>query len=234
MVFLLFPEWSTVLPQPLEVIKVGVNEFSSGNIFIDILVSLKRVTVGFLLATIIAIPLAIFSAHHKIGRYLVNINELLRHIPPIAWIPVAIVFFGLGDASAFFIVFLGSFFPIFLNTFFGANSLPLVYIRVCQSFELPKMVYMKDILFKFSLPYIFTGLRIGIGMAWMSVIAAELVGAQSGLGYYIQFNRLLLHMDKVVFGMLLIGLIGLSLNKLIKLLEKKVLVWVPSNHHDRN
>lgn len=225
--FWIFPSWSVILPQPLDVIRTGVNELASGSIFNDIVVSLKRVVIGFLLAAVISIPLAIFSAHHKIGKYLVTVNELLRHIPPIAWIPVAIVLFGLGDASAFFIVFLGAFFPIFLNTFFGANSLPLVYIRVCQSFEIPKVVFMKDILFKFSLPYIFTGLRIGIGMAWMSVIAAELVGAQSGLGYYIQFNRLLLHMDKVVFGMLIIGMIGLTLNHLIKLLEKRIVIWVP-------
>ncbi len=193
--------------------------------------SLKRVIIGFALAVMAAIPLAILCGYSKhLSDFVKPYVELLRPIPPIAWIPIAILLFGLGDQSSYFIVFLGSFFPIFSNTYFGATSLPVIYKNVAKSFEIKKSVFIFKILFYFSLPYIFTGLRIGIGMAWMSLIASELIGAQSGLGYFIQLNRLLLRIDNVILGMIIIGVIGYILTKLLVILEKIVMPWLPRNH----
>ncbi len=214
----------------MEVLKSFIIQFQQGGIILDILTSLKRVLIGFILAVITAIPLAILCGYsRRLSGFVKPFVELLRPIPPIAWIPIAILLFGLGDQSSYFIVFLGSFFPIFSNTYFGASSLPIIYKNVAKSFEVRKSVFIIRILFYFALPYIFTGLKIGIGMAWMSVIAAELIGAQSGLGYFIQINRLLLRTDNIVLGMILIGVIGYMLTKLLMILEKVYMPWLQKN-----
>ncbi len=218
---------NTFLPSPFEVFKAFVIQFQQGDIILDILMSLKRVILGFILAAIIAVPLAILCGYNRhLNSFIKPFVELLRPIPPIAWIPIAILLFGLGDRSSYFIVFLGAFFPIFTNSYFGATSLPNIYKNVAQTFEINNSIFIRKILFYFSLPYIFTGLRIGIGMAWMSVIAAELIGAQSGLGYFIQINRLLLRTDNIVLGMILIGAIGYLLTKLLLVVEKFSLPWI--------
>lgn len=218
---------NTFLPSPLEIFKAFITQIKQGDIILDILMSLKRVVLGFILASIIAIPLAIFCGYSRhLNGFIKPFVELLRPIPPIAWIPIAILLFGLGDESSYFIVFLGAFFPIFTNSYFGATSLPNIYKNVARTFEINNSIFIRKILFYFSLPYIFTGLRIGIGMAWMSVIAAELIGSQSGLGYFIQINRLLLRTDNIVLGMILIGTIGYLLTKLLLVIERFSLPWI--------
>ncbi len=202
-----------------------VTVMTSSDIYIHMGASIVRVAVGFFLAGIVGIALGLLLASNSRFSELKTGIELLRPIPPIAWIPIAIILFGLGNASAYFIVFLGAFFPIFTNTYFGASSLPLVYKRVALSFEVPVITYIMKILVPYTLPYIFTGLKIGIGMAWMSVIASELIAAQSGLGYYIQMNRIMLQTDNIMIGMILIGLIGTLIQKLIEYMEKRIIVW---------
>lgn len=214
------------LPSIQEILKSLLINFSNISFYNDILSSLQRVIVGFLLATVAGISLGILFGYSKILRNFKFYIELLRPIPPIAWIPIAIIIFGLGDTSSYFIVFLGAFFPIFTNTYFGVTSLPEIYKNVALSFEINRFTYVTRIVFFYSLPYIFTGMKIGIGMAWMSVIAAELIGAQSGLGYFIQINRLLLQTDNIVVGMLLIGIVGYLLNKIIEIIERSTTPWL--------
>lgn len=217
---------SNQLLSPFSLLFSLIEGVKSGQIIIDSLASLFRVSVGFTFAFILATPLALLAASNKVANSLLNpIIEVLRPIPPIAWIPISIIFFGLGNISSYFIVFLGSFFPVFSNTYLGASSLPLMYKRVSETFELSAFDYFSKVLFKFSLPYIFTGLKIGIGMAWMSVIASELVSGQSGLGYYIQINRLLLNLDNVIVGMAFIGFIGYAFNVLFTTLERIFIPW---------
>ncbi len=214
------------LPSSLALINEFLKSVKEGQIINDMFYSIKRVLIGYLIACFIGIFLGLFSAYfEKIGSFIKPVVELLRPIPPIAWIPLSIIFFGLGDNSSYFIVFLSSFFPIFTNTYFGASSLPQSYKNIARTFEISVWDYFTKVLFKYSLPYIFTGLKIGIGMAWMSVIASELVSAQSGLGYFIQINRLLLNIDRIIIGMLLIGIIGLIFNKFISVLEKRIVIW---------
>ncbi|MDP2696137.1 MAG: ABC transporter permease [bacterium] len=228
LVFLFIPGKNIFLPSPLDVFSAFIFQLRQGGVLLDIVMSLKRVTIGFVLAAISAVPLAILCGYsRRLSDFIKPFIELLRPIPPIAWIPIAILLFGLGDKSSYFIVFLGAFFPIFTNAYFGAVSLPVVYKNVAKSFEISNVIFITKILFYFSLPYIFTGLKIGIGMAWMSLIAAELIGAQSGLGYFIQLNRLLLRIDNVVLGMVLIGVIGFILTRLLTVLEKFSMPWLP-------
>jgi sulfonate transport system permease protein len=219
------------IPSPIEVTLALFEVMLSGEIVIHILPSLYRIIVGFLIAAFFGVLLGLLFGITKKLDYIVEpLIEILRPIPPIAWIPIAILIFGLGDGSAFFIVFLGAFFPIFTNTIFGVKKLPKNYINLSKTLELSKFSFFKNILFKFTQPFIFAGLKIGIGMAWMSVIAAELIGAQSGLGYFIQINRLLLHTDRIVVGMIIIGVLGYLLTKSITLIEKRVVNWEMTNH----
>lgn len=216
-----------IFPSPLDVWFAFLDNFSNMTMYVHIFSSLQRVLVGFFIATIMGVPLALLVGYYeKIGFFIKPLIEILRPIPPIAWIPISILIFGLGNNSSYFIVFLGAFFPIFTNTYFGAISLPKIYKNVADSFGIRGVFFMKNILFYFSLPYIFTGLKIGMGMAWMSVIAAELIGAQSGLGYYIQMNRLMLRADNIILGMFLIGLIGFFLTRSMSLIEKKTMPWI--------
>jgi ABC-type nitrate/sulfonate/bicarbonate transport system permease component len=215
-----------LISSPLEIVQALINLFQEKDIYFHILNSLRRVAVGFLGATILGIGLGLSLGNYKrVGEYFLPLIEILRPIPPIAWIPVAILLFGLGDAPAYFIIFLGAFFPIFSNTYFGAMSLPKIYRNTSQSFELSRFTFFYEILFKYSLPNIFVGLKIGIGMAGICVIAAEMIGAQSGLGYFIQTSRLFLHIDKMLAGIFLIGLIGYFLNTCMFYLEKKIVKW---------
>jgi len=217
---------STIIPAPSEVFSALFELITKRDIFTHVFTSLTRVIVGFSIAVFLGVGLALVAGYYKkVGTFLKPLIEFLRPIPPIAWIPIAILIFGLGDTSAYFIVFMGAFFPIFTNSFFGVNSLPVIYENVARSFEIKRLIFVKEILFKFSLPYIFTGLKIGMGMAWMSVIAAELIGAQSGLGYFIQLNRLLLRTDNIIAGMIFIGVIGYVLSWLLLTVEKRVIPW---------
>ena len=219
----LFP--NHFFPSIWQILTALINNLSEWQFYQHIGSSLLRILIGFTLAGTTGISLGLILAYDQRLKELKLLVELLRPIPPIAWIPIAIIIFGLGNASACFIVFLGAFFPIFTNTYFGAISIPVIYKNVASSFEINKATYFTKILLFFSLPYIFTGLKIGIGMAWMSVIAAELIAAQSGLGYFIQLNRLLLQTDNIIIGMIFIGLIGNLLQKLIEFLEKKIIIW---------
>lgn len=224
--FALSPTNYHFLPSPAEIIWALRDGLTDGQIVIHIADSLRRVLFGFLIASFVGIILGLlFGYYKKTSDFLKPIIEVLSPIPPIAWIPIAILLFGLGDNSAYFIVFLGGFFPIFTNTYVGATTLPKIYKNVSDSFEIKRSIFFRKILFCYSLPYIFTGLRIGMGMSWMSVIAAELVGAQSGLGYFIQLNRLLLRTDNVILGMILIGIVGMILNKIIVLFGELSMPW---------
>ena len=198
---------------------------SNGRLLYDSFQSVKRVIVGYSIAAVFGVLLGLILGYNLQFKFMKIYIDLLKPIPPIAWIPIAIIMFGLGDPAAYFIVFLGAFFPIFTSTYFGAESFPSIYRNVSSSFEISGIQFFRKILFAYCLPYIFTGLKIGLGMAWMSVIAAELIGAQSGLGYSIQLNRLLLQTQNIILNMLCIGIIGFGLQKIIEYIEKISMPW---------
>lgn len=212
-------------PSISQILQTFLEDLSKAQIYFDIFASLQRVIIGFVVAGVFGIGMGIFIGYYNKLKIVKTYIELLRPIPPIAWIPIAIIIFGLGNLSAYFIVFIGAFFPVFTNTYFGVVSFPSIYKNVSSSFEIRKVNFFSKILFLYCLPHIITGLKIGMGMAWMSVIAAELIGAQSGLGYFIQINRLLLQTDNILIGMMLIGLIGYSLQKTIEYLEGSLIKW---------
>lgn len=222
--FYLLPE--SFFPSTFEIAIALIDSFAHEELLQHIIASLQRVAVGFVVAAIFGISLGIFGGSvGAAGKILRPFIEMLRPIPPIAWIPIAILLFGLGNPSSCFIVFLGAFFPIFTNAYFGADSIPAIYRNIAGSFEMRPLAYVWRIVFFYALPSIFTGLKIGMGMAWMSVIAAELVGAQTGLGYFIQINRLLLRIDNIIVGMIMIGVVGSTLTFTMNQLSKIVMPW---------
>lgn len=222
--FYLLPE--SFFPSTFEVAIALADSFAHGELLQHIIASLQRVAVGFIVAAVIGIGLGVIGGSvDAVGKIFRPFIEMLRPIPPIAWIPIAILLFGIGNPSSYFIVFLGAFFPIFTNAYFGADSIPTIYRNIAGSFEMRPLAYIWRIVFLFALPSILTGLKVGMGMAWMSVIAAELVGAQTGLGYFIQINRLLLRIDNIVVGMITIGVVGSVLTLSINRLGKIVMPW---------
>jgi len=215
-----------ILPAPVAILKAGVELLRSGELAQHAANSVKRVAIGFLLAGFFGVSIGALAGYsRRTAELLTPFFEFLRPIPPIAWIPIAILWFGLGDSPAYFIVFVGAFFPIFINSYWGVRSINIVHLEVARNLGTGRLLTLSDVILPGSLPAILKGLRIGLGLAWTCVISAELVGAQSGLGYMIQLNRIMLKTQNIVVGMIAIGLIGLLMNQLMALLEDRLTFW---------
>src|SRR3984957_10414716 len=210
-----------VFPSPLAVEKGLVELFHKHVLWADIEDSLRRVAIGFGLAAIIGIPFGLALGWYPALNQVVNpVLQILRPISPIAWIPVAIIFFGIGDYAATFLIFLGSFFPIVVACVNGVSSVPSVYRRVGRNFGLRPMQLLTKVVFPAALPQIIVGLRLALGIAWLVVVAAEMVAVDSGLGYLVIDSRNSgKRYDLVVAAMLMIGVIGLALDLGFRRLE---------------
>ena len=198
-----------LLPSPLDVVMSMKDMIQDGSLLKDLIASLRRVFVGFAIATFLAIPLALaMGAIPALRWLLLPIISLLRPIPPIAWIPIAILWFGLSDASAYFITALAAFFPIFISTLSAALSVEPQYLRAARCLGSNGYILLTRVYLPSSLPEVWTGLNIGLGQSWMAVITAELVAAQSGLGCMIELKRIQLETPCVFVGMIIIAITG--------------------------
>jgi NitT/TauT family transport system permease protein len=160
----------------------------------------------------------------RISLLISPIVTFLRPIPPIAWIPIAILWFGIGDKPSFFITAVAAFFPIFINSYAGGHSVRPEHIHAARSLGAgPRALFLR-IYLPSAMPMIATGLRIGLGQSWMAVVTAELIAAHSGLGYMIQANRLALETGLVLVGMCVIGLLGAAMSIVLEAFERYVLV----------
>ena len=190
--------------------------------------SLLRVFYGFFSALIFAVPLGILMGWNKILRYMITpFAEILRPIPPLAWIPIAILWFGIGIKSAAFIIFLGVFFPILLNTISGVLSVDARLIEAARVLGAGSGSILLKILTPAALPSMITGVRIGLGVGWMTLVAAEFTGVKSGygLGYLIMIARDIQRPDAIVAGMIVIGVIGYALDMIVRQAECRLLEW---------
>ena len=197
------------------------------NLMDNTLISIKRVVSGFIIAGLIAIPIGILMGYFSIIRDFFDAGiELLRPIPPLAWVPLALAWFGIGETSMLFIIFIGAFFPILINTIAGVKGVPTILVDSAQTLGAKQKDILLKIIIPASSPSILTGLRIGVGIAWMCVVAAEMLpGSDAGLGYLIMYSYMLSRMDIVVASMIIIGLIGLTLDKLLRHIEDKYFKW---------
>lgn len=215
----------TLLPPPSAIVPAAWELILSGELLRHAADSLKREFVAFLWATS-AIPIAIaMSWWPRIGEQLNPLMELLRPIPPLAWIPLSILWFGIGDTQNQFIIFLAIFFPVLLNTISGVKSIEPNLIRAARCLGASEWDILLRVVLKAALPQIITGVRIGLGVGWMALVAAELVGATSGLGFLINDARTILRTDFVIVGMVTIGIIGLMIDWVVRSVLRLLLPW---------
>lgn len=211
-----------LLPSPWGVLKGLADLTQHGLLFRYLVASLFRVTWGFLLALVIAVPLGIVTGWHaRLDLALNPLLQILRPISPLAWIPIAILWFGVGDLSAIFLIFLGCFFPLLLTTINAVEGIPRVHVDAGRNFGLSAALLYTRVLLPAILPQLLVGMRITLGIAWLVVVAAEMIAVNSGLGFLIvdarnAGNRY----DLVVAGMVIIGIIGLLLDTGMRLFEK--------------
>lgn len=210
-----------VFPAPAEVERGLSHLIRGGVLWRDILDSLRRVALGYFAAVALGLPLGLLLGWYPALNQIVNpVVQILRPISPIAWIPVAILFFGIGDDAAIFLVFLGAFFPIVVTCVDSVANVPVIYRRAGSNFGLGPAQLLARVVFPAALPQILVGLRIALGIAWLVVVAGEMIAVNSGLGFLIIDSRNSgKRYDLVVGAMLLIGIIGLFLDMLFRRLE---------------
>jgi NitT/TauT family transport system permease protein len=213
---------SDLFPKPIDVAKGIIELIRHGLLLKYVVASLFRVSWGFALATVVGVPVGLLLGWYGRASQALNpLIQIFRPISPIAWIPVAILWFGVSDAAPIFLIFLASVFPITVSAMAAVRHMQPVYVRAAQNFGLGEWELFRQVIFRACLPQIITGLRIALGIAWLVVVAAEMIAVNSGLGYLIIDARNAgKRYDLVVAGMLMIGLIGLGLDLLVRRLEK--------------
>jgi NitT/TauT family transport system permease protein/sulfonate transport system permease protein len=223
---------SFLLPTPVAVAEALWNLSLDGSLWVHLAASLQRVAVGFLLACIVGLALGLLCGWwQSVSDYVRPVIEALRPIPPLAWIPITILWFGLGDAASYFLVFLGAVFPAFVATYTAVRNLDRNQMNAALCLGAKPWQLFSDVLIPASLPIILPGLRIALGVGWMCVVTAELIAAQTGLGYLIQQSRMLFQINNVVAGMVTIGLVGFAMSAVLERIERRVNAWAPSERN---
>lgn len=214
-----FPE--SAFPSPMAVAGGFVEEIKSGRLFNDLVASLFRVTTGFVLAVATGMPLGLLLGNHARARVaLLPAVNFFRNLSPLAWIPFAILWFGIGDVPAIFLIFMASFFPIVLATIAAVATIPAVYFRVARDYGIRGAELLTQVTLPAILPQVITALRVTAGLAWVVVVAAEMIAGRDGLGFAIWDARNGLRMDLLVSGMIVIGIIGVVLDRILVRLTK--------------
>jgi len=212
---------SVIFPTPGQVVTGTLELVDDGTLWEHIAASLGRVGAGFFVAVLLAVPLGLWMGRVEGAfRTLNPVFQILRPISPIAWIPIAILWFGVGNLSPIFLIFLSSVFPMIVQTAAGVHTIEKRYLRAAENFGVSRRKLFRQVIIPAVLPEIIIGMRIGLGVAWLVVVAAEMIALRSGLGYLIMDSRNAGNRyDLVVAGMIIIGLIGLGLDGLMRLLE---------------
>jgi len=220
--------WITpyTLPAPSKIFRTLITSIENLSLFKNILASVIRVFTGFLLAAFAAIFIGIFISLSKNFEIVTRfVLQVLKPIPPIAWIPIAIVWFGIGEPSKIFIIFMGAFFPIFVNVVDGIKQIDKRFVEVSKVFEIPNLKFIRKVVIPGALPSIMSGLRVGLGTAWICVVAAEMIAATNGIGYMLMDGRQLSQPDVVILAMLVVGVIGKLMDDVLGIIERKIVYW---------
>lgn len=225
-----------LIPSPAEVAEYMV-DFAVGGIWDDafsatlhlhLWASMQRVYGGFLLAAAVAVPLGLLIGRNETVRQLLDpFLQLMRPIPVTAWLPLSMILFGLGSRSAFFLVFLGAFYPILLNTVFGVKNVEPRLFEAAAMLGCRGRAQFFKVVLPAALPSIFTGLRLGLGLAWFVIVVGEMTGVPQGLGAVIMDGRTLSRTELVICGMIVIGIAGFVSDRIIVALMNRTLRWSP-------
>jgi len=216
-----FATQSVIFPTPWQVVTGTVELIKDGTLWMHIGASLLRVGIGFSLAVLVGVPLGLWLGWVRAAYDTLNpLFQILRPISPIAWIPIAILWFGVGNASPIYLIFISSVFPMIVQTTSGVHTIEKRYLRAAENFGVSRRTLFRRVVIPATLPQIIVGMRVGLGVAWLVVVAAEMIALRSGLGYLIIDSRNAGNRyDLVISGMIIIGLIGLLLDALMRMLE---------------
>jgi NitT/TauT family transport system permease protein len=222
---------SFILPGWEEIVPVLISPFTplfgGASLLENSIISLQRVLTGFILAILIAIPLGLLCGWSKKAfAYCNPLIQIIRPVPPIAWMPLAIAWFKIGFGSLIFIILIGSFFPVLISTIDGVRTIRQSWVEVAQTLGASTREKICTVVIPGSLPSIWTGLRVAFGVAWMCVVAAEMLpGTSAGLGYLIMYAYNLGQINVIVAGMVIIGIIGIVFDYLFRLGEISLFSW---------
>lgn len=215
-----------VLPGPLEVLQRAMELVGNGQLPLDILSSLRRVLIGFLLGVALAVPVGFLMGWYQVARALIEpYVQFFRMIPPLAVIPLAIVTMGIDEAPKIFVIFLASFLSCVVATYQGVISVDRTLINAARVLGAKDSVIFPRVVIPASIPFILVGVRIGLGSAWATVVAAELIAAQSGLGFRMQQAQLYYDLPTIFVSLITIGMLGLAMDRLLQVTERRLTRW---------
>ncbi len=213
----------SLLPSPAVVFTGMSKMIMDGTLFSNLGVSIARFLTGYLLAVLVGVILGLLLGWNKnVWSYIDPIIQVLRPVSPIAWFPFIVLWFGIGDAPAVVIIFIAAFYPILLSTVSGVGNVDAIYMKVADNFGIKQPELLFKIILPSAFPLIANSLHLALGSAWVFLVAGEMVGAQSGLGFMIIDARNSLRSDLVLAGIIIIGILGLLLDRLIRLLENRI------------
>ncbi len=221
-----------ILPSPVAVVTKWVEYLVSGELLRDAAGSLYRVLVGFVVGTALALPVGLLMGASRLAMRLFNpLLQVLRPIPPIAYIPLAILWFGLGNPPAVFLIVIGAFFPVLMNTIAGVRHVDGIYLRAARNLGAGQGTIFLRVILPAATPYIFSGMRIAMGTAFIVVIVSEMIAVNNGLGFRILEAREYFWSDKIIAGMLTIGFLGLAIDTAMSSLNNHLLRWHRGMEH---
>ena len=215
------------VPTPYEVYEQLTQVGLSNKYLYNIAISVRRILMGFMIAIAIGVPLGLaIGKYRRVSDFFMPVVEIMRPIPAIAWVPMSIMLWPNNEASIVFITFIGAFFPILLNTIHGVHSLDGVLIRAGRCLGASEGRLLWNVILPGSLPHIFTGLAVGMGVAWVSLIAAEMISGQFGVGYFTWEAYSLVNYPAIVLGMITIGVLGLACSGIIRMVGVLMMPWL--------
>lgn len=216
----------SILPAPQTVFHTAVNLWKSGKMAEDLLISIHRVLRGFCLGASAGVALGCVMGFSKtMNRIMGSLVSILRPVPMLAWIPLLILWLGIQEPSKTAVIFIGSFWSVLLNTIHGIQSTDTKLLEEARILEKGRLSIICQVYLPSALPSIFTGLRLGMSSAWTCVVGAEMIAATSGIGYMIHYARELAQPAKVFAGVIHIGFIGLLIDKVLLIIQRKLLGW---------
>jgi len=213
-----------LIPPPFEVIRTAIPMLASGEILADVWISMVRILVGFVSGSLAGIVLGVLLGRIRLLHDLLDpIMELLRYLSPTAMIPIAVIWFGIGEMSKYFLIFWGTFFIVLINTTAGVWRAPITRQRAAECLGASRLQIFALVVVPSAVPYIVTGMRVAMASSFMSIIPAEILAADSGIGYLLQKSSLLLQTNRIFVALLTICILGFAVDRLFRFLVNRVL-----------
>jgi len=213
-----------LIPPPLEVLRTAIPMLISGEIFADVSISMTRILIGFLTGSTIAVVMGVLLGRLRVLHDLLDpIIELLRYLSPTAMIPIAVIWFGIGELSKYFLIFWGTFFIVLINTIAGVWRAPIARQRAAECLGANQLQIFVLVLIPSAIPYIVTGMRVAMASSFMSIIPAEILAADSGIGYLLQKSSMLLQTNRIFVALVTICVLGFVVDRIFRLIVDKVL-----------